>query len=98
MANKCSYTYSVVRHRGYLILVLVDANDGSLSLTNGIEDVIDELRLNLIPFPDFVIYKDTDGAWDGWDYKGNDFIFIFLNTDEKEDALDKIVDYYESIQ
>jgi hypothetical protein len=73
------------------VLCLEDRGIG-MSLTNGMEDVIEELQLVFKkegkPFPSLVIYKDTDGMWDGWDIEKEEFILLQFKRCEK--ALNEI--------
>lgn len=89
--SKCSYTYVVMPWKDTKVLCLEDKNMG-MSLTNGMEDVIKELKVSYksrgIPFPTKIIYRDTDGNWDGWNQ--DEESFILLGTKDRAQALDKI--------
>lgn len=84
--SRCSYTYTVRTANDVSVLCLEDKGVG-MSLTNGMEDVIEELQISFKkegkPFPSLVIYKDTDGMWDGWDIKKEEFIMLQYKRQEK---------------
>ena len=85
---KCKYTSEIEVHKGHRILCLEDLDAGR-SLTNDIENVIDELIKSTPDLPTIIIYKDSDKIWDGWNNDNQQY--IFLNKKNREDALDKIV-------
>jgi hypothetical protein len=86
--SRCKYSYSIKTYHGVDVLVLIDKYSGnSMSLTNGIEDVYSEIN-SLDILPKKVIYRDTDGVWDGWDPKTNEF--IILNASSETEALEKL--------
>lgn len=97
--NKCSYTFTVRKANGKTVLCLEDRGT-KMSLTNGIEDAIEELRVRFKkegePFPEICIYKDTDGMWDGWDLEKEEFIHLQFKRLEK--ALNEITLKSENIQ
>lgn len=72
------------------IIEIQDLNLGKMSVTNNIENVIDEIAkeegINKSEFK--VIYRDSVGNWDGFNTKTNQF--ISLDTDIKIVALNKI--------
>jgi len=63
--SRCSFTYTVRKANNKNVLCLEDRGTG-MSLTNGMEDVIEELQASFKrsskPFPSLVIYKDTEGC------------------------------------
>lgn len=89
--SRCSYTYMVREANSKSVLCLQDMGTG-MSLTNGMEDVIDELKISFKnegkSFPALCIYKDTEGMWDGWDIKKEEFIALQYTRMEK--ALNEI--------
>jgi len=89
--SRCSFTYTVRKANNKNVLCLEDRGTG-MSLTNGMEDVIEELQASFKrsskPFPSLVIYKDTEGMWDGWNVKKEEFIGLQYKRLEK--ALNEI--------
>jgi len=85
---KCKYTWEIVLHKSVRILCLVDSNVG-MSLTNNIEEVVEELKKELPAFPSKIIYKDNEGNWDGWSDAKQQFILLF--ADNKKQALNEII-------
>lgn len=73
---RASYTAEIIEHTpqhpdGSVVdnklLTIIDLHEpGSRSVTNAIEDVLHELRLRFgLDLPPIVIYRDTEGVWDG---------------------------------
>lgn len=88
--SKCKYSWELGNLRGFKFLILRDQYFGnSMSLTNGIEDVYEELN-TLKNLPVRVVYRDTEGNWDGWNPITNRF--IILNASSSVDAMDKFLD------
>lgn len=85
---KCKYSWEIILHKQFRVLCLIDLQVG-MSLTNNIEEVIEELKKELPAFPSKIIYKDSDGNWDGWSDEKQNFILLF--ADNKKQALDEII-------
>lgn len=85
---KCKYKWEIILHKDRRVLCLTDLNVG-MSLTNNIEEVIEELKKELPAFPTKIIYKDSEGSWDGWSDERQKFILLF--ADSKKQALDEII-------
>lgn len=61
------YSYSQKTFAGKTVLTIVDRYDAanpSLSLTNGIEEVLKAIQIELGVLPELIIYRDTVGEWD----------------------------------
>ena len=73
------------------VLCIAD-NDGSKSVTNNTENVLNEIKESLnaggLRMPDTVIYKDTEGNWDGIEYDGSNATFYLLHTRSLTEAID----------
>lgn len=72
--TKSSYTYTIVDN----IVCIVDQN-GLVSVTNDIENVIDqicEIEPSVNKDNTMFIYQDSEGNWDGYDPKLDDFYFV----------------------
>lgn len=69
------------------VICIVDL-DGDKSVTNDIENVIDDLARAGIRLDGPVIYKDSDGIWDEVLVSDNKFKdFQFINVRKVEDAI-----------
>jgi hypothetical protein len=83
---RSNYTYAI--YNG--IISIIDLNRGGKSVTNDIDNVIEDIceMESLNPNEQIVVYCDSDGIWDGYSYKDNHF--IFLGCENVYDALDEI--------
>jgi hypothetical protein len=83
--KNCNYSYNI----SDLHIAIADLNRGGTSVTNCIEDVVTEIaEINSInPNTLKIVYRDSEGVWDGWDNKKQEFILIG-ETSEKG-ALEK---------
>jgi hypothetical protein len=70
--KRTDYTYKLLDG----LLSIVDLNLGRVSVTNCIEDVVEEIceKENADPLNMYIVYKDTEGIWDGWDHRTKRFI------------------------
>lgn len=61
-----------------MFIMIEDINKGRMSVTNNIKNIVEGIfKKDCIPGAKYkVIYKDSDGIWDGWDHKKQDFISI----------------------
>lgn len=75
---KSDYTYSIQTYNQRPFIVIEDLNKGGMSVTNNIEYIIDEIaqkeRLN--PVEHFIIYRDSEGQWDGFNYATGLFVHL----------------------
>lgn len=81
------------------VLWIVDLNRGGMSVTNCVEDVVGEIYY-VISQPESIlepekvkrmriIYQDSEGMWDGWDNKRQEFIHIQASS--LDSAIDLIL-------
>lgn len=84
---RADYTYELLGKN----LSIEDLNLGRMSVTNCIEDIVDEISKawDLNPLNLTIVYKDSEGVWDGWDHMEQNF--IFLNCDTAEEAFKKLI-------
>lgn len=69
---------------------LYDESDPTITVTNGIETVLYEIERVVENMPDIVIYKDTDGMWDGVVHENCEFLaFAPLRATSKKEAIQK---------
>lgn len=88
---RADYTYSIESYQGRNIIQIEDLNLGNMSVTNDIENVLSEIgRVEKIdPSSYMVVYKDSTGDWDGFDFKSGNF--IALTEESWQDAVTKYV-------
>lgn len=78
MPVKANYTYRLREFAGRNVIIIEDQNLGNTSVTNCIEDVVNEIEqkerieANLY----MIVYKDSDGNWDGWNNRKQQFILL----------------------
>lgn len=56
--------------------MIEDLNLGRMSVTNNIENVVEEICIKemISPAEVNIIYKDSDGHWDGFIFSTNEFV------------------------
>lgn len=74
MKKRTDYSYKMIPG----CLSIVDLNLGRTSVTNCIEDVVEEIckAEDVDPLKLYIVYKDSEGIWDGWDHKTKRFISL----------------------
>lgn len=78
MSNS-DYTYTITNFRGPGVIVIQDLNRGNKSVTNNIENVVDEICIKeLIEYPEdyIIVFKDSTALWDIYDYKKELFTIV----------------------
>lgn len=85
--SRSDYTYERIKN----IIAITDWNKGRMSVTNNIENVVEEISKaeRISPTEYHWIYKDLSGLWDGWNPHTN--TFILLNTPFLSDAKEQIL-------
>jgi hypothetical protein len=75
------------------VLVLIDRDDGHMSITNNAEEVVEYCLKHLVPSPTtLIIYRDTDGNYDQLIHDGSRFGgFGPLRETCLNEAVDKVV-------
>lgn len=89
--NNSDFTHSLETYSGREVIVIEDLNLGSMSVTNDIENVVEYISKleHINPANYMIVYKDSSGIWDGWDYKTQ--LFISLGEDNWKDAVSKYI-------
>lgn len=79
--SRSTYSYNICTTQGINFILIVDKNVG-MSVTNDIENVIEEIALKEKIDLDIynVLYQDSTGKWDGFDYKNGRFFFLGAST------------------
>jgi hypothetical protein len=73
-----NYTYEVRKIRKHLFLCIEDLNKGGKSVTNNIHNIVLEISRKhpLDQFEYLIIYHDSTGIWDGYDFAKHQFISL----------------------
>lgn len=92
--TRANYTYGIADNTDEKILWIVDSNLGNMSVTNDMENVLDEIeKRTQLPLKDYkIIYRDSMNNWDGVDYKNGNVDFVFLNAPTLQVAIKKITE------
>ena len=88
---RSDYAYEVTTYKGRNFIFIEDLNMGNRSVTNDIENVVADIakRESINPRQYYIIYRDSEGNWDGWDDANQDFIGI--GETQKYDAADALI-------
>jgi len=75
------------------VIVIEDLNKGGMSVTNNVENVVPYVHdlLDLDVENSIVIYRDSDGIYDGIDLKSTSFPFYFLGENNPIKSEDEAV-------
>lgn len=90
---RANYTYSVEDN----IIAIIDLDLGNKSVTNDIDNVIDDIRTELGGLSGYcVIYRDSMGRWDGVRLVNGTIYFYVLGEANKESAMDRLLHLVET--
>ena len=81
--SRADYIYSLEMHRNRTpCIVIEDLNLGNISVTNDIENVINDIcTVEKVKAEQFmIVYKDSTGQWDGYDAVTNEFVGLAEDT------------------
>ena len=85
---RADYTYTVEGN----VIAIVDLDLGSKSVTNDIENVLDDIRADIGDLAGYaVIYRDSMGCWDGVRLVGSTVEFYPLNETDGERAAARLL-------
>jgi len=89
--QKSDYIHRIENFSGRQIIIIEDLNLGGMSVTNNIENVVREIEImEKIKASEFmIIYKDSEGVYDGFDYAKEQF--IPLQEDHWKGAVSKYI-------
>ena len=91
---KSDYAYKVEDE----FLIIKDLNLGRMSVTNDIENVLNEIGKVIILDLYKIIYEDSDGMFDAVLTYQNEFTdYYILGVWSKEEAKEKFTEYYNSV-
>ena len=87
MTANSDYTYTI---KGK-VLIIEDLDLGNVSVTNDIQNVLETIYKDLEFLPEKVIYRDSEGNYDGVEHEKGKFIrFFSVNETNLIDALEKV--------
>ena len=85
---RADYTYTVEGP----VIAIVDLDQGSKSVTNDMENVLDDIRTELGDLAGYaVIYRDSMGRWDGVRLVGHSVEFYALNETDPDRAAARLL-------
>lgn len=80
--TKANYIHELHAKGGYNILTIEDLDIGGMSVTNDIENVVQDVekmeRINAERY--VIVYRDSEGVWDGWDARNSRFVHCGQDT------------------
>jgi len=76
--SRANFLYRIGEVDGQKILLIRDQTLGNMSVTNDIENVVGDIGTHegIDPTEHMIIYRDSEGNWDGWDHKSQNFFFL----------------------
>jgi len=88
---RADYIHSVEKYKDHKVIVIEDLNLGNKSVTNDIENVVKDIEImEKIEAKDcLVVYKDSEGTFDGWNAKLENF--VYLGQDNWQSAADTYI-------
>jgi hypothetical protein len=85
---RADYTYTVEGS----VIAIIDLDQGSKSVTNDIENVLDDIRAKLGDLSGYsVIYRDSMGRWDGIRLERGVVEFYSLNETDPDRAAARLL-------
>lgn len=97
MSNS-DYTHFITNFRGRGTIVIQDLNRGRKSVTNDIDNVVDEICIKeriADPQNFIIVYKDSTSLWDIWNYSTE--LFIITSEQTWKDAARKYLELEQKV-
>jgi hypothetical protein len=90
---KSDYKYSIQNFKTKPFIVIEDLNKGRMSVTNDIENVIEEIagKEKLNPVEHYILYKDSEGQWDGFNFSTG--LFVIMEKRDFEEAVSELINH-----
>lgn len=86
LQNETDYLYQIESG----VLVIIDLNRG-ISVTNNIKYILLEIKDELGELPDKIIYRDSQGEFDGVEHKNGQFKRFFpVRESDLQNAIEKV--------
>lgn len=75
---KADFIHELTQYNWFDVIKIEDLDLGNISVTNDIENVVADIATmeKIDPKKYIVVYKDSDGYFDGWDPQSERFISI----------------------
>lgn len=95
--KRADYTYALRELNGHKFICIIDQNRGNMSVTNDIENVVDEIlgREKIIASDHLIVYRDSDGSWDGWDHSTR--AFVHLNSRDQYQSMSNYLKHFSRV-
>ena len=79
--SRADFFYRLGIYEKKPVLFIWDENKGNKSVTNDIENVVADIAAHerLEPKDHLILYRDSEGLWDGWDAATADFFPMRLH-------------------
>lgn len=76
--SSADFDYKMGVFEGKNVLLILDRNLGNRSVTNDIENVVDDIATyeGIVPEEFLILYRDSDSNWDGWDASTRRFFHL----------------------
>lgn len=87
--SRANFRYRLGVLEGKNTLLIWDQNIGNRSVTNDIENVVSDIAMHeqIDPAQYLIIYRDSEGRWDGWDAATQEFFVIGRFLTDKLDPV-----------
>ncbi|HRN92989.1 MAG TPA: hypothetical protein PLS87_11255 [Ferruginibacter sp.] len=94
---KADYTYALREMDGQKFICIIDQDRGNMSVTNNIEEVVDEIltKEKINSADHLIVYRDTDGSWDGWDHDHR--AFVHLNSRDQYSSMKNYIKAFSKV-
>lgn len=76
--SKANFLYRIGEVEGVKFLLIKDHDLGERSVTNDIENVVEDIAVHegIDPKLYTIIYRDSSGRWDGWNHRSKRFFSL----------------------
>lgn len=76
--SRANFLYRIGEVEGQKVVLIWDQNTGNMSVTNDIENVAFDIAMHegIDPTDYLIVYRNSEGSWDGWDAGTEEFIFL----------------------
>lgn len=73
--SRAQFLYRIGEYQGNKWLLIWDKNLGAISVTNDIENVVEDIadHEGIDPLEYTIVYRDSEGNWDGWNHLTQSF-------------------------
>lgn len=95
--TRSDYTYALRELNGHKFICIIDQNRGNMSVTNDIENVVDEIleKEKIIASDHLIVYQDSDCSWDGWDHERK--AFVCLNSKDQYSSMKNYIKHFSKV-